>query len=116
MAVAMRLYKDHGPDHMDQIELARIKEDAVLEFMLVIAPRESDERQTVEGALKTMYLVNENTHGYAMRWVTVRGKGEIKVSEIPLKRGRLGEVNVRGRPAHAAGRRASRTGAGQSRS
>ena len=80
---------------MEQIGLADIKEDAVRGFTFVIQPAEGDDIQLrVDGEPRTIFLVNANQRGYSLRWITVTGKGEIKVSQIPLKTGRLGDVDV----------------------
>ena len=41
-----------------------------------------------------LYLVNADQHGYALGSITVVGKAEVRVSEVPMTLKRLGEINV----------------------
>lgn len=95
MELAKRIYREKLPELMEQIGLSKLEQDAVRRFTLRVEPQEGEELQIrVDGERKTIYLVNANGKGYALRWLTATGKGEIKVSKVPLKQGRLGEVNV----------------------
>lgn len=94
--VVRQAYGQHFRELMEQIDLANIKGDEVQEFTLVLEPQEGEVIQVgVDGEPKTIYLVNANGQGYSLRRIVVKGKGEIVVSEIPLKHGRLGDVDVR---------------------
>jgi hypothetical protein len=93
--VIERLYKASFPALMEQIDLANRTEDSVERFTFVLEPNEGDEIQlTIDGEAKTLFLLNENGVGYSFRRITVVGKGDIKVSKIPLRQGRLGDWNL----------------------
>lgn len=95
MELMQRLYKARFPELMDQIDLANKAEDSVEQWMLVIVPVEGDELQLpIDGELKTLFVLNENGMGYSLRRIRAYGKAEIKVSEIPLTHGRLGDLSV----------------------
>ncbi len=95
MELMQRLYKARFPELMDQIDLANKAEDSVDRWMLVIVPVEGDELQLpIDGELKTLFVLNENGMGYSLRRIRAYGKAEIKVGEIPLTHGRLGDLNV----------------------
>jgi hypothetical protein len=75
---------------MDQIGLAEITEDAEREWLLVLL----DLRVPIDGVQRQVCLLNENGRLYSLKQVTATGKAVIHVSEIPLKHGRLGEVEA----------------------
>jgi len=67
----------------------------VREFTFVVKPREGEELQLeIDGVRKTLYLLNADGLGYALGRIRAVGKGEIKVSKIPLKQGRLGDWQI----------------------
>jgi hypothetical protein len=93
--VAMRVYSDRFPELVEQMGLAKIKEDVVKSFTLRIGPVEGTELQLgVNGLLRTLYLSNADGRGYALHSVIATGMGQITVSRVPLKEARLGEVNL----------------------
>jgi hypothetical protein len=95
MEVTQRIYQANFPALVEQIELADRTEDSVELFTFVVEPPEGDEIQLeVDGVPKTLFLLNENGVGYSLRRIRAVGKGEIKVSKIPLTRGRLGDWKV----------------------
>jgi hypothetical protein len=95
MEVTQRLYGANFESLIDQIGLADRTEDSVERFTFVVEPKEGDELQLeIDGVKKTLFLLNENGVGYSLRRITAVGKGEIKVSKIPLTHGRLGDWNV----------------------
>ena len=95
MDLVERTYRDHLPELMEQIGLADVKQDAVRRFVLVLKPQAGDDLQlSVDGVPRTIFVINDRGRGYSVRQVTATGKGEIKVSKVPLMAGRLGEVNV----------------------
>jgi hypothetical protein len=95
MEVTQRLYNARFTELIEQIDLANRTEDSVEGFIFVVGPTEGDEIQLeVNGELKTLFLLNENGVGYSLRRIRAVGRGEIKVSEIPLTHGRLGDWNV----------------------
>jgi hypothetical protein len=95
MEFTQRLYNENFTKLIEQIDLANRTEDSVERFTFVMGPTEGDEIQLeVNGVPKTLFLLNENGVGYSLRQITAVGKGEIKVSKIPLTHGRLGDWNV----------------------
>jgi hypothetical protein len=95
MEVTQNLYQARFTELVEQIDLANRTEDSVEQFTFVVVPIEGDEIQLeVDGIRKTLFLLNENGLGYSLRQITAVGKGEIKVSKIPLTQGRLGDWNV----------------------
>jgi hypothetical protein len=94
--VVHKVYKDKWLDLMEQLGLRDIEENEVRAFAVVIEPQEGEAVQIgVDGERKTIYLINANGNGYALRQIVAKGKGTITVSEIPLTHRRLGEVDVR---------------------
>jgi hypothetical protein len=85
MAVTQRLYQANFAELIEQIDLANRTEDSVERFMFVVEPTDGDE-DTVSPQREPV--------GYSLRRITAAGKGEIKVSKIPLTHGRLGDWNV----------------------
>lgn len=95
MEVVQNLYKARFAELIEQIDVANRTEDSVEQFTFVVEPAEGDEMQLeVDGVKKTLFLLNENGIGYSLRRITAVGKGEIKVSKIPLTQGRLGDWNI----------------------
>jgi hypothetical protein len=95
MEVTQRLYKANFEELIKDIDLANKTEDSVERFTLVVGPNEGDEiKLKINDVPKTLFLLNENGIGYSLRRITAVGKGEIKVSKIPLTQGRLGDWNV----------------------
>jgi hypothetical protein len=95
MEVTQRLYQANFTELIEQIDLANRTEDSVERFTFVVGPTEGDEIQLeVNGVPKTLFLLNENGVSYSLRRIRAVGKGEIKVSKIPLTHGRLGDWNV----------------------
>lgn len=94
--IVRQVYKDNLLQLGDELGFATIDKDAVREVTFRLEPEEGDALQLrVEGVAQTLYLVNDDGRGYALRWVTVTGSCKIEVSEkVPLKTGRLGDVNV----------------------
>lgn len=94
--VFRELYRARLLELMDQLGLAKLKSDLVQRWTLRVEPAEGDALTLpVEGVPRTLYLVNADEHGYALRHIIVVGKGEVKVSEVPMTGKRLGEVKVR---------------------
>jgi len=94
MQVAERIYREQFPSLMEQIGLAQIKESEVRRFTLRLEPQEGNALQLrVDGEPRTLYLVNADGRGYALRRASVTGKGEISVSKVPLWQGRLGDLD-----------------------
>jgi hypothetical protein len=95
MEVTTRLYSANFPALMEQVALADRTEDSMEQFTFVVEPPEGVEIQLeVNGVPKTLFLLNKNGVGYSLRRITAVGRAEIKVSEIPLTQGRLGDWNV----------------------
>jgi hypothetical protein len=95
MEVVHRLYGANFAELIEQIDLANRTADSVERFIFVMGPTEGDEIQLeVNGVRKTLFLLNENGVGHSLRRIRPVGRGEIKVSEIPLTHGRLGDWNV----------------------
>jgi hypothetical protein len=95
MEVTQRLYGANFPGLMEQVDLANRTEDSVEQFTFVVGPPEGEEIQLeVNGVPKTLFLLNKNGVGYSLRRIKAVGRAEIKVSEIPLTHGRLGDWNV----------------------
>lgn len=95
MDVTQRLYKANFAELMEQIDVANTTEDAVRQFTFVVEPAEGKELQLeVDGVQRTLYLLNADGLGYALRRIRANGKGEIKVSKIPLTQGRLGDWQI----------------------
>lgn len=93
--VVIRAKQANFTELIEQIDLANRTEDSVERFTFVVGPTEGDEIQLeVNGVPKTLFLLNENGVGYSLRRIRAVGKGEIKVSKIPLTHGRLGDWNV----------------------
>jgi hypothetical protein len=95
MQLTERLYKARFAELIEQIDLANRTEDSVERFTFVVEPADGDELQLpVNDVPKTLFLLNQNGVGYSLRRIAVTGKGEIKVSKIPLTQGRLGDLSV----------------------
>ena len=48
----------------------------------------------IDGLRRLVYILNRNGVGYSFRRIKAVGKGEIKVSKIPLTQGRLGDLKI----------------------
>lgn len=95
MEVTERLYKTNFAALMEQIDVANTTQDAVRRFVFVSEPAEGEEMQLdVDGMPRTLYLLNADGRGYALRRITAVGRGEIRVSKIPLTQGRLGDWQI----------------------
>lgn len=94
--VVKQVYKDNFIQLGEQLGFATIDQGTVREVTFRLEPQEGDALQLrVEGVPQTLYLVNDDGRGYALQWVKVTGTCAIEVCEkVPLKMGRLGEVNV----------------------
>jgi hypothetical protein len=73
---------------MDQVKLPEIREDVESEWLLIALI----ESLPVDGVAREVCLLNKNGLLYSIKQVTARGKAAIQVSEIPLRHGRLGDV------------------------
>ena len=76
-------------------DLRNVEEDEARQFTLVIGSVDGEDiRLPVSGEPKIVYILNADGCGYSFRRLTAVGKGEIKVSEVPLIQQRLGDVKL----------------------
>jgi hypothetical protein len=84
------LYEKHFLELMEQIGVADVTDDEVRRFDL----RLENLLVPVDGVERHICLLNQNGRLYSLKRISATGKGVIQVSEIPLRHGRLGEVEV----------------------
>ena len=83
------------PDLMEQIGLADVTKNEVRQLVFEVGSHDGgDILLPIDGVPKILFVLNENGRGYSVRRVRAVGPAEIKVSKIPLKRGRLGDVKL----------------------
>ena len=94
--LALDFYRARLSDLAEQMGLAKVTEDEVRPVGFRIEPTEGTSlRVPINGALRTLHLLNADGRWYALRWIKVTGTAEITVTRIALKEGRLGEVSVK---------------------
>ena len=83
-------YRESFPELMSQIGLADMTSDAVREWVFTL----ENGHVMLNGVRRRVCLLNEDGHLYSLKRITAKGKAVIRVSEIPLTHGRLGQVEV----------------------